>query len=106
MIDVTCEELLSLNEARKRLPQRRQGKRPDVSTMYRWGLRGCKGVVLETVQIGGTRCTSVEALARFFARLSGQTPSGAAGAAVQDAAATSLSKRKKSVARELEAEGI
>jgi hypothetical protein len=32
-------------------------------------VRGCKGVVLESIEIGGTRCTSREALARFFERL-------------------------------------
>jgi hypothetical protein len=35
-------------------------------------------VVLESIQVGGTRCTSREALARFFRRLTDAagTPSG------------------------------
>ena len=69
MIDVQTETLVSLSEAAKNLPRRRAGKRPHVCTLYRWSQRGCKGVLLETVQIGGTRCTSKEALARFFQRL-------------------------------------
>ena len=74
MIDVANENTISLTEAAKQLPRRRAGKRTHVATLYRWGIRGLNGVRLETIQIGGTRCTSVEALQRFFDRLSaGQT---------------------------------
>lgn len=69
MIDPTKESLLSLSEATKLLPRRRGGKRPHVSCLYRWTTAGCKGVILESIQVGGTRCTSREALARFFDRL-------------------------------------
>ncbi|HEX3655209.1 MAG TPA: DUF1580 domain-containing protein [Pirellulales bacterium] len=70
-IDLFKEKILSLTEAAKlkSLPTRRGGKRPHVSCFYRWTGPGCRGVVLESVQIGGTRCTSLEALSRFFARL-------------------------------------
>ncbi len=68
-IEPNQEEILSLSAATKDLPARRRGKKPHVSCLYRWSTSGCKGVVLETVQIGGTRCTSREALARFFAKL-------------------------------------
>lgn len=64
------EDLISLPDAAKLLPGRRRGKKPHVSCLYRWTTAGCKGVVLESVQVGGTRCTSREALERFFARLS------------------------------------
>lgn len=103
MIDVTTEEILSLNEARNRLPKRRQGKRPDVSTLYRWGYRGCKGVKLETIQIGGTKCTSVEALARFFAKLS-----EVAGIVAVGEATHSPTKHvtRTQIERELEREGL
>lgn len=69
MLDVLNEQLISLTEAAKLLPGRRQGKRPHVSCVYRWTKSGCRGVVLESVQIGGTRCTSREALSRFIANL-------------------------------------
>ena len=69
MIDPNSETLLSLSETAKHLPRRRAGKRPHVSCIYRWTTSGCKGVVLESLQCGGTRCTSKEALARFFRRL-------------------------------------
>ncbi len=51
------------------LPPRRRGRKVHVSTLHRWASVGCRGVVLETVQVGGTRCTSVEALGRFFEAL-------------------------------------
>ena len=63
------ESVLSLTEATKCLPRRRAGKRPNVATLYSWTTCGCRGVVLETIQVGGTRCTSREALQRFFDRL-------------------------------------
>ncbi len=69
-IDVANENILSLTEAAKRLPRRRKGSRPHVATLYRWASRGCKGVRLETIQIGGTLCTSVESMQRFFDILS------------------------------------
>jgi len=68
-IDPSTETLISLTEAAKLLPRRRGGRKPHVSTLYRWSIGGCKGVILETIQVGGTRCTSRPALARFFRRL-------------------------------------
>jgi hypothetical protein len=68
-IDPNSECILSLAEAASTLPRRRAGKRPHVSCIYRWTTIGCKGIVLESIQIGCTRCTSREAMARFFRRL-------------------------------------
>ena len=76
MIDANYESLLSLTEAAKLLPRRRSGKRPHVSCLYRWTTSGCKGVILESIQIGGTRCTSKEALGRFFEGLTYAEGSG------------------------------
>ena len=69
MIDVFSEEVVSLTDAARLCPRRRSGKKPHVSCLYRWTTTGCKGVVLESIQIGGTRCTSHQALARFFKQL-------------------------------------
>lgn len=77
MIDPNTETLLSLSEATRDLPARRRGKRPHVSCLYRWTTAGCRGVILESIQVGATRCTSKQALARFFRRLtatSGSAP--------------------------------
>ena len=73
MIEMFTEKVISLTQAAKQLPQRRQGKRPHVATLYRWASRGLRGVQLETIQIGGTMCTSLEALQRFFDQLSTPT---------------------------------
>jgi hypothetical protein len=69
-IDIMGEALISLHEATRLLPARRRGKKPHVSCLYRWTTAGCRGVILESVCVGGTRCTSREALARFIERLS------------------------------------
>ena len=46
--------------------QQHLGRRISPSTLHRWRLRGCRGIKLETLLIGGTRTTSAEALQRFF----------------------------------------
>lgn len=69
MIDPNSEALVSLTEAARLLPRRRAGRKVHPSCCYRWTKAGCRGVILESIQIGGTRCTSREALARFFQRL-------------------------------------
>jgi hypothetical protein len=102
MIDPNKESLLSLCEAARHLPRRRAGKRPHVSCLYRWTTAGCKGIILETIQVGGTRCTSREALARFFRRL---TQGDTADAHV----VRSVAKRERDTAkaiRELEKAGV
>ncbi len=68
-IDPLSEVLVSLTEAARLLPRRRAGKKPHLSCLYRWTTTGCKCVVLESLQVGGTRCTSREALVRFFGAL-------------------------------------
>ena len=54
------EAILSLAEAAKELPLCRRGRAAHVSCLYRWSTIGCRGVLLETLQVGGTRCTSRE----------------------------------------------
>lgn len=68
-IHLNKETILSLRDVTKLLPRRRGGKNVSVSCVYRWTGKGCKGVVLESIQIGGTRCSSKEALKRFFDQL-------------------------------------
>jgi hypothetical protein len=69
MIDLTTEQPVSFSEAIQFLPRRRAGKPVNIATMYRWTTQGIRGVTLEFVQIGATRCTSREALGRFFTAL-------------------------------------
>ncbi len=73
MIEIKEETIVSLTDAAKTLPHRRAGKKPHVSTLYRWAGNGLRGVKLETIQVGGTLCTSLEALQRFFDGLGAQS---------------------------------
>ena len=77
-IDIRTEDTRCLTEATK-LPcfqNRRNGSRISTSTLWRWSITGCKGVILETVKIGGSRVTSVEAIERFVERLAEVEASG------------------------------
>lgn len=65
-MNVTSETPLSLADAARFV-----GKH--VATVYRWSTTGVRGVVLETLQVGGTRCTTREALQRFCERLTPTT---------------------------------
>jgi hypothetical protein len=62
VIDSKTETVLTFAEASKRLRTR-----PDISTLHRWRQRGIRNQKLETLLVGGRRCTSIEALERFFA---------------------------------------
>jgi hypothetical protein len=66
MINATDEHVLTLAQAANELPRRSRGRKTSTSTLYRWSTAGCRGVRLETIQIGGSRCTSRQALQRFF----------------------------------------
>lgn len=68
-IDISSEQVVTFTEAVSHLPQRRRGKRPNVATLYRWSNEGNRGIRLEYLMIGSTRCTSLEALQRFFDQL-------------------------------------
>jgi hypothetical protein len=82
MIDSTLEILIPFTQAVDELPRRRRGRKTHVSTLYRWATVGCRGVILETIQVGATRCTSREALQRFFERLSAPVQAGTAAGPV------------------------
>lgn len=70
MIDPVAETLVPLCKAAKLLPSSRKSEGQHVSTLHRWARKGLRGVRLEVIRIGGTTCTSREALGRFFAALS------------------------------------
>jgi Protein of unknown function (DUF1580) len=100
MIDIASETILTLSEAAERLPRRRNGRSTHVSTLYRWTVSGCRGVVLEHTQIGATRATSLEALQRFFDRLT----RGDEGATTLPLSRSLVQRQRRSeaAARELE----
>lgn len=68
-INVSRERVLPLNKAAKLVPRVRPGKKVHIATLRRWHSPGLRGTQLECIRIGGTLCTSVEALQRFFDRL-------------------------------------
>jgi hypothetical protein len=105
-IDTNSEQLISLTDATKILPKRRAGKRPNVATLYRWAQIGMRGIRLEYSQIAGTKCTSREALQRFFDALTEQAESGRSP--VPQPAKLSALRRKQIEAAEkrLQAAGI
>jgi hypothetical protein len=72
MFNVTDESPIPLRDVPKlgSLPMKRGDHRIALATVYRWSHRGVRGHVLETLMIGGTRCTSLLALQRFFERIS------------------------------------
>lgn len=73
-INITSERIVTLTGATKYVPRRRRGKPTHVGTIYRWADPGLRGIRLEVLRIGGTLCTSVEALQRFFDRLTAIPP--------------------------------
>ena len=64
-IDLKTETPITLAKAAQTLP----GGAVHVSTVWRWHRRGIRGIRLETVCRGGIRCTSDEAIERFFAAI-------------------------------------
>jgi hypothetical protein len=61
------------------------GRKPHVSTLWRWCMKGCKGVRLESICIGGKRFVTATAIEQF---IDASTAAQSAKAA-QPAAATS-----------------
>lgn len=66
MINIASEDILTPTQACEWLPRRRAGKKTSLSTICRWINAGVAGVRLETIHLGGVRCTSKQALQRFF----------------------------------------
>jgi len=70
-IDLEHEQPIDLKHAARLPALRVNGRTRHIASLYRWASpAGCRGVRLETVVIGGTTCTTSEAVARFIARLS------------------------------------
>jgi hypothetical protein len=86
VIDVLKERLYPLRALVKIPPLAQPGRKHiHVATVYRWMKHGLRGVRLEGVQCGGNICSSVEAVARFFAALT-DAREGRLGAPVPKAA--------------------
>ena len=65
MIDPTAEKLLTPHQVAAMFPGR-SGTGVSVATVWRWlSGRGRRGVVLESIRVGGSRYSSREAVSRF-----------------------------------------
>lgn len=85
MINISTEKIIPLKDAAKGLPCRRRGRPTNVTTLFRWSTKGLRGHKLETVLIGGVRCTSAEALQRFLHALNNGNVADSNTAAADDA---------------------
>lgn len=54
--------------------ERRFGRRPNVATVWRWAIKGMRGVRLRTISLGRYRYTTASALERFIAEISEVPP--------------------------------
>jgi hypothetical protein len=98
-IDPFTEQVLPFAQVARRLPSIRGGRAVNPATIWRWASHGVRGVKLETIQIGGTSCTSLDALRRFFARLDDKPESPVVPAPTRD-------RRAEQVSAELDLVGI
>jgi hypothetical protein len=64
--DLSEDQPLSLTDAAEFLGKL-TGRKPHVSTLWRWCLKGCRGVRLESICIGGKRFVTAAALEKFIA---------------------------------------
>lgn len=71
--DLRDDQLMSLPDAATYLGAI-TGRKPHVSTLWRWCQKGCRGVRLESICIGGKRFVTAAAIERFVEAL---TASGA-----------------------------
>jgi len=74
--DLLNDQPMSLSEAAAYLG-RVTGRKPHISTLFRWCIKGYRGVLLESVCVGRQRFVSASALDRFVTA-SGQNESSTA----------------------------
>ena len=94
MIDTLKEKVIPLNQVPDHLPRTPRGNPIHIASVYRWADAGVRGVILETIAIGGSRYTSVEAISRFVA---------ATTEAMQTGAITPAKQAQLAMAREAQA---
>ena len=76
MIDPTTETLLTIKQVARLFPGR-SGKGMSVASVWRWmSGRGRRGVVLESIVVGGSRYISKEAACRFTQQINAQPVPG------------------------------
>jgi hypothetical protein len=102
LTDLLDERPLTLPEAAAYLG-RLTGQKPHESTIWRWCLKGCKGVRLESVCIGSKRYVTVPALARFIAARSSAASEITSEIVVQRQASPYVTRHSEGRRAEIEA---
>ena len=69
MIDLESEQVATLKEAVSLIPPIKGHKPLNPKTLYNWATKGKRGILLESVPVGGVLVTSKEAILRFFSAL-------------------------------------
>lgn len=98
MIDINSEELVAIPDTPAEMPNR-----PHIATVWRWIKRGCRGVKLETVLVGGRRYTSRESIFRF---VEATTEAADSGSATSPNLSPSRRRAHENANRELDDAGI
>lgn len=102
MIQISQETLIPLSEGPYYLPPRRGGKRVHISAFYRWVSTGSRGVRLDSLKLGGTTYTSLEALQRFAEALTKrERPAADAGLEVHASKGRAARAASQQLEREL-----
>jgi hypothetical protein len=94
--------LIPIRDLPAALPRGSRGKKIHKSTIYRWILRGVRGVRLRTTSIGGMTFVSPEDLAEFIRLLS----SRASQAELPSVVSAAVRRRQEAAARFLDERGI
>jgi len=70
LISFKNEQVIPFSEVAQHFAFLNGGSGPHLVTVHRWASRGVRGRILESIRVGGRKCTSLEALQRFVDALS------------------------------------
>lgn len=90
-----CEMNKLFSESRISLTEAAQFLGVNVSTCWRWALKGVRNIRLETCSVGGKRQTSLEAIERFV-----EATSKAAGCKLEAAPNCTARRRERDIKRD------
>lgn len=62
-------EWLTPNQISDMIPSRMQGRNISAQTVRRWQLSGLRGIYLQSVMVGGVRCSTQEQVEKFISDL-------------------------------------
>jgi hypothetical protein len=104
MISIEDEDIVTFVQATDWLPRRRAGKKTALTTLWRWTNVGIKGVLLETIYVGAVRCTSRQALQRFFERVTAARKGGSSQSATGPSGRTRTEAERRKASEKAGAE--